>query len=143
MSSVEKKKLEKTSWWSKRKKPQIRALKEELNRKLNPTNPDPLIALMMRSSTEKPRPFGESVDMMNRIRQRKKPVIPSPTKKARRQPPISPISVTPLITPESEKERERQLLSISNPTPVRIIDPKVAEARRKANEKAAALWEPL
>lgn len=133
-----------SSWWSKDKEVQINALKEELNRKLNPTNPDPLIALMMRSSTEKPRPFGESVDMMKRIRQRTKPVIPSPTKKARRYPPISPISVTPtLITPETEKKMEEKLLRLSNPAPMRIIDPKVAEARRKANEKAAALWEPL
>ena len=132
-----------SSWWSKDKEVQINALKEELNRKLNPTNPDPLIALMMRGSTEKPRPFGESVDMMKRIRQRKKPVLPPLKKRVRKYPPISPISVTPLITPESEKEMEEKLLRLSNPAPMRTIDPKVAEARRKANEKAAALWEPL
>ena len=109
-----------SSWWSKDKEAQINALKEELNRKLNPTNPDPLIALMMRSSTEKPRPFGESVGMMKRIRQRTKPVLPPLKKRVRKYPPTSPISVTPLITPETEKKMEEKLLRLSNPAPMRI-----------------------
>ena len=132
-----------SSWWSKQKKPQIRALIKQLT---NPKNPDPIISAMMRASTEKPRPFGESVETYNRKmegikRDEMRKSMYSPVKKQRISPPsmsppstsspsmsppsmlpvkspltLKPLSIKPSITPESERAMTKKLEALSSPT---------------------------